>query len=64
MAANTYAPGDRVWRWWDSGAFGHEVQPLTVVRVNQKTLTVRTRHGDQFRIEPRLIEGLYVEEGV
>lgn len=42
--------GDRVARWWDSGAFGMDLQPLTVVRVNRVTATVRTDQGSEFRI--------------
>ena len=44
------AAGDRVARWWDSGAFGADLQPLTVVRVNRVTATVRTDQGGMFRV--------------
>jgi len=43
--------GDRVGRWWDTGAFGPNLQPLTVVRVNRVTATVRTDQGSEFRIQ-------------
>jgi len=43
------APNDRVARWWDNG-LGVDLQPLTVVRVNRVTATVRTDQGSQFRI--------------
>lgn len=52
-----YEPGDRVYRWWDSGAFGSYPQPLTVVRVNRATVTVDTDDGGRFRIRPDLIAG-------
>lgn len=45
------SPGDRVARWWDSGAFGMELMPLTIVRVNRVTATVRTDQGDEGRIK-------------
>jgi hypothetical protein len=41
---------DRVCRWWDSGAFGMELMPLTVVRVNRVTATVKTDQGDVGRV--------------
>lgn len=50
IEADFAVPGDRVFRWWDSGAFGMEPQPLTIVRVSQKSVTVRTRLGNDFRI--------------
>lgn len=53
---NTPAPGDRVWRWWDNGLSGTN-QPLTVVRVNRKSITVDTDQGSRFRIDPAAIEG-------
>lgn len=56
------APGDRVFRWWDTGAFGMTMQPLTVVRVNRKTVTVRTRQGSEFRMAPADIGGRLTEE--
>jgi len=52
-------PGQRVWRWFDTGAFGSDVQPLTVVRVNRCTVTVRTDYGSTFRIPADTIEGEY-----
>ena len=55
--ASTYRPGDIVWRWWDSGAFGSEPQILTVVRVNAVTVTVRTEQGTVGRVKPSEIEG-------
>jgi len=45
-----YAPGDRIYRWWDSGAMGAELQALTVVRSNRLTVTVDTDHGGRFRL--------------
>ena len=56
-AVNAYKVGDRVFRWWDSGAFGAQLQPLTIVRVNRVTVTVRTDHGSTFRMPPGLIAG-------
>ena len=43
------AAGDRVARWWDAG-ISVDLQPLTVVRVNRVTATVRTDQGNEFRI--------------
>lgn len=57
-----FAPGDRIYRWWDSGAFGADIQPLTVVRVNHKTITVRTDQGSQFRMRPDDIVGRWTED--
>ena len=50
MNRTDLSAGDRVARYWDTGAFGSVLQPLTVVRVNQVTATVRTDQGCQFRI--------------
>ena len=58
-------PGERVYRWTYTGtqetATGRidtqDVQPLTVVRVNRVTVTVRNDRGDTFRIDPDEIEG-------
>jgi hypothetical protein len=50
--------GDRVYRWWDTGAFGPSPQPLTVVRVNRLTVTVRTDEGGTFRLPYKDIAGL------
>lgn len=61
-AAPTYEPGDRVYRYWDSVALGMEVQPLTVVRVNRLSVTVRTDQGSTFRLAPEAIEGPYVDD--
>lgn len=55
------APGDRVYRWWDAGIH-MDIQPLTVVRVNRKTATVRTTQGNDFRIDPYHLEGRYTED--
>lgn len=59
---DTYKPGDRVYRWWDTGALGVSLQPLTVVRVNRKTITVRTDEGTVGRLRPEDIQGHYTEE--
>lgn len=61
-AVPVYAPGDRIYRWWDSGAFGADIQPLTVVRVNRKTVTVRTDQASQFRMRPEDIVGHWMED--
>lgn len=50
-------PNDRVYRWWDSGAFGAQIQALTVVRVNRVTVTVRTDAGNTFRLSPADVAG-------
>ena len=42
-------PGDRIVRWWDRG----EDRPpivLTVVTVNQKTVTVENSRGNRWRV--------------
>lgn len=51
-----YAIGDRVFRWWDAGTDA-EAQPLTVVRVNRLTYTVRTDQGSSFRLPHDAIAG-------
>ncbi|MGH1490566.1 MAG: hypothetical protein ACRBK7_14445 [Acidimicrobiales bacterium] len=61
----TLGPGDRVYRYWDAyptaGLNGPndrmKIQELTVVRVNPKTVTVRTDYGSEFRINPGDIAG-------
>jgi hypothetical protein len=55
--------GEKVFRWWDSGAFGASLQVLTVIRVNPKTVTVETKYGSQFRMLAGDIAGRYIEEG-
>jgi hypothetical protein len=62
MVTGECKPGDRVYRWWDSGAFGMDQQPLTVVRVNRVTVRVRTDQGNEFRINPADIAGYYTED--
>jgi hypothetical protein len=56
-----YEPGDRVYRWWDSG-ITHDPQPLTIVRRNRVTYTVRTDRGAVFRMSPRDIVGYWTED--
>jgi hypothetical protein len=53
-----WSPKDRVYRWWDAG-ISMEPQPLTVVRVNRQTVTVRTDAGSEFRMKPEDIVGRY-----
>jgi hypothetical protein len=53
--------GDRIFRWWDAGC-SMDVQPLTVVRVNPTTVTVRTDQGSTFRLPHADIVGHYTEE--
>ena len=56
-----YKPGCRVYRWvltgHDRGFDIQEIMPLTVVRVNRKTVTVRTDRGNVVRIPPQDIAG-------
>jgi len=52
-----YQPGDRVYRWWYSLPNDPDPQPLTVVRINRKTITVRTDLGAEFRMDPKDIAG-------
>ena len=47
----------RVYRYWDTGACGSDIQELDVVRVNRKTVTVRTIEGSVFRIPLAQIVG-------
>jgi hypothetical protein len=55
-------PGDRVYRWVWTGGEHHDIQPLTVVRVNQVTVTVETDQGSRFRINPVAIEDYYRDD--
>lgn len=57
-----YSAGDRVYRWWDSGALGVSLQPLTVVRANRKTYTVRTDQGSVFRLPHADVVGRYEDD--
>jgi hypothetical protein len=50
-------PGDRVYRFVWTGGEHHDPQPLTVVRVNRLTVTVRTDQGFTIRLDPAQIEG-------
>jgi hypothetical protein len=52
---------DRVYRWWDAGSTV-DLQPLTVVRVNRKTVTVRTDQGNSFRTSPENLTGFYTDD--
>ena len=45
-------PGDRVFHWWDTGAFGATQMPMTVVRVNRTTVTVRADNSGEVRRVP------------
>jgi hypothetical protein len=56
-----WAPGDRVWRWWDAG-YKLDPQVLTVVRVNRLTITVRTDQGGVFRLPPQDLVGRWDDE--
>jgi inosine-uridine nucleoside N-ribohydrolase len=58
-AATIWTAGDRVYRYWDTVAFGVSMQPLTVVRVNRVSVTVRTDQGSTFRMNPADIAGRY-----
>ena len=64
MAVQFWA-GCRVYRHvlvGHDGAFDvTDIQPLTVVRVNQKTITVRTDEGNTFRIPPQDIRGKWAD---
>lgn len=56
MDTKSLKPQERVFRWWDAG-FEMTQQPLTVIRVNRKTVTVRTDQGSIFRISPDRLDG-------
>ncbi len=62
MDVTTLSRGDRVYRWWDTGAMGCDMQVLTVVRVNRMTVTVRTSQGSQFRLRHADVVDRYIEE--
>jgi hypothetical protein len=52
--------GDRIYRYLNTSTGPWPIavpQPLTVVRVNRLTVTVRTDQGSTFRIDPADIEG-------
>lgn len=55
--ATDYKPGDSVYRYAWVGGETYEVQPLTIVRVNRLTVTVRTFNGSEFRMPFEDIEG-------
>jgi hypothetical protein len=57
-AVAAWVAGDRVWRWWNAGPWS-DVQPLTVVRVNRQSVTVRTDQGSTFRVRAADIVGRY-----
>ena len=58
---NAYAPGDRVYRYVPTGGGSWEPQPLTVVRVNRTTITVRTDAGNTFRTTASNITGRWAD---
>lgn len=62
MDPSTLTPGDRVWRWVWTGGQDQEPQPLTVVRVNRVTVTVRTDQGSTFRLDPHLLKGHWTHD--
>lgn len=51
-------PGDRVYVWWDTGAFGARPLTMTVEKVNRKTVDVLVETGDRRRIYPSILTGL------
>ena len=61
-------PGDRVYRHVlvgsDRGFDITDIQPLSVVRVSRKTVTVRTDEGNTFRLPPQDIQGRWIDEGI
>lgn len=57
MITDALRAGDRVWFWHDDGMTGTQVR-VTVVRVNRKSVTVRSeRTGRVWRIEPDMLDG-------
>lgn len=52
--------GDVIWRWWDH-AFGAVIQPLQVLLVNRKSVTVLTERGVIFKATVEEVEGRYAE---
>lgn len=61
MDASQLKSNDRVYRWWDAGSTV-DLQPLTIVRVNRATVTVRTDQGNVFRMSPDGLAGFYTDE--
>ena len=70
MQMAQWKTGDRVYRWVVTGVRHtmtgrfeeQDPQPLTVVRVNRRTVTVRTDQGSVFRLEPHEIAGEWTED--
>jgi hypothetical protein len=64
--ASPYQPGDRVYRYVLVGADRNfditDLQPLTVIRVNRKTVTVKTDQNFTVRLPPQDIQGLYLDD--
>ena len=59
---DTIRPGSRVYRYVWVGGNNWNPQPLNVIRVNAKTVTVETDQGSRFRIPPTEIEGRWDED--
>jgi hypothetical protein len=61
LVPTTYAKGDRIYRWVLVGQRDSQdltdIQPLTVVRANRTTLTVRTDEGNAFRLPHAHVAG-------
>jgi hypothetical protein len=53
-------PGEQIYKWWDTGAFGVDQQIMTVVRVNRRTVTVLYR-GEKGRVRREDINGRWIE---
>ena len=59
--AQALKPGDRIYKWWDSGAMGAQQMSMRVVRVNRTTVTV-DYSGGRGRVPFNEIDGREGEE--
>jgi len=64
--STAYEPGDRIFRWVWTGGDRHGLetvgmQPLTVIRVNRATVTVKTDQGSTFRLPHSEVGGRWEE---
>lgn len=52
-----FKPGDQIYFWFDTGAFGARQSVMTVVRVNPKTVTVKNGYDETYRLPYHKIAG-------
>jgi len=51
MNIKDVAPGDVVWRWYDTGCMGGDIQYCRIIKINPKTLTVEFEHHGIHRVK-------------